>query len=88
MGADVNVRDTYTGQTVLVKAVVNRNRRVITYLLRMGASAVVRDHAGKTALDYFDELGVGSLVMRGHLIRAMNADANAGSSAMKPFIVE
>ena len=54
-GADVNVQ-TLGGETPLMVAIRNGARNTVRLLLERGASVVLKDTAGRTALDCAEEM--------------------------------
>lgn len=87
-GADVNAQDPDTGHTLLMKLMLNESWRAIRYLLGQGPLVSIRDHAGKTVLDHFDEGRGGPWHMRHELVRRMDVERSVGSSRSNPLIVE
>ena len=56
-GANVNVKDEYSGCTLLMEAVRSRNMKVAELLLHGGADVNAKDYNGKTALIHAVERG-------------------------------
>lgn len=76
LGADIDTPHPKSGRTLLIKAVRDQNELLIAYLLDVGASTIVRDRAGKRALEYFNDERLGRN-LRERLMRAMDAEENA-----------
>lgn len=87
LGADINVQDGQDGMSVLMLAVLSGNDRLVDYLFTAGASPMLRDNLGKTALDHYDEHGLDVPRIRNWLIHYMNVRSNAGSSKSNPLFV-
>jgi ankyrin repeat protein len=55
LGADINARDSRTGETALIASVKNGNLELTKYLTKHGADVKTKDASGKSAEDYAAE---------------------------------
>jgi len=79
-GLPVDVRDVY-GNTVLIIACQNGNKRVAKAVLRRGANINSRNHKGNTPLHYCYHYGYGETL--GQYLISKGADAEARNNAGK-----
>ena len=72
LGVHVDVRDQVTGQTVLMRAARTGRDEMLRFFVTAGASVILRDNDGKTALDHYDARGYGHTDVREMLIHVMH----------------
>lgn len=81
-GMPVDVRDGF-GNTLLIIACQNGNKRVAKQLLRRGANINTRNHKGNTPLHYCYHYGYGETL--GEYIISKGASTDAQNKAGKPY---